>query len=93
MTCFSNGTLTVCQPTIQEVKKWRRICRSCTFRATFLGWHQEWYGWHVTCLNCGEVWQDGEWGERPFERGWRQQNIAAARRVWKRHQASARGGP
>lgn len=85
MGCHTSGNLTVCMPTIHDVKKWRRLCPSCTFRATHLGWFQEWYGWHITCLNCGESWQDGEWCPRPFEPKWREKNIAAARRMWKRH--------
>jgi len=80
---FNNGHLIICCPTITRVKKWRRLCPSCTFRATMLGWFQEWYGWNVTCLHCGENWQDGEWSERPFAPGWRQHNIESARRVWK----------
>lgn len=36
----------------------------------------EWYGASVSCLNCGDVWNDGERQPRPFYRGWREQNIA-----------------
>lgn len=80
-----DGTVTICSPTVIDKKKWRCICPSCTFRTTHVGFFQEWYGWHRTCLNCGEEWQDGEWGERPFEPGWRARNIAAARARWRKH--------
>lgn len=45
------------------------------------GWFQDWYGWEVTCLGCGDRWQDGERGERPFMRGWRKDSIAKAMRA------------
>ena len=85
MTCLhsTDGTLVICRPTILRRMKWRRTCPSCTFRTTHVGFFAEWYGWHVTCLNCGEEWQDGEWVERPFAPHWRQDNIAAARKQWK----------
>jgi len=35
----------------------------------------EWYGPSVTCLGCGESYQDGERCERPFARGWRKKSI------------------
>ena len=44
------------------------------------GWFQDWYGWRITCLGCGEQWQDGEMGERPFRPRWRKDNIAKAMR-------------
>lgn len=34
----------------------------------------EWYGAQVTCAGCGEEWNDGERGERPFMPGWRTKN-------------------
>lgn len=76
-------SLVICMPAVLDKKKWRRVCPSCTFYATHVGFFQEWYGWSVTCLNCGEEWQDGEWGERPFVQGWRSKNIEAARKRWK----------
>lgn len=42
MPCLYGENIVVCRPTITAVKKWRRICPSCTFRATHLGWHQQW---------------------------------------------------
>lgn len=75
----------ICWTRVDEIKKWRRRCPSCTFYTTHLGWFQERYGWNVTCLNCGEAWQDGERCPRPFAPGWRQQNIASAKQIWKEH--------
>jgi hypothetical protein len=74
--------LHICYSRMDETKKWRRRCPSCTFRTTMFGWFQEWYGWHITCLHCGEQWQDGCQVERPFMSGWRKRNIAEARRLW-----------
>lgn len=54
---------------------------------------QEWYGWHITCLKCGESWQDGEMLPRPFCRGWREERIINAKKRLKtarlQNQASA----
>lgn len=41
-----------------------------------------WYGDSFTCLNCGDQWSDGESRPRPFARGWRAKNIAAAKHEW-----------
>ena len=41
-------------------------------------WLQDWYGWEVTCLGCGEQWGDGEQLERPFRPRWRKDNVAEA---------------
>jgi hypothetical protein len=51
---------------------------------------QHWYGaeWH--CLGCGDRWQDGELGSRPFMRGWRKEAIARAKRDWAGVTVSAR---
>lgn len=59
----------------------RHDCPTCKKRTRFFGWFQEWYGWELTCLSCGEVFH-GEEGraERPFMRGWRKLSI---QRAWK----------
>lgn len=65
-------------------REWRRI-RFCPIegrRRRMYGWFQHWYGWTVTCLGCGDRWQDGELGARPFKRGWRREAIAAAKKAW-----------
>lgn len=55
---------------------WVMRCPSCKRRkAKFYGWFQEWYGWHNTCLECGEQFADGKWLERPWCPGWREENI------------------
>jgi len=53
-------------------------CPTCGEKADAFEWFQEWYGWHSTCLKCGDQWQDGELCPRPFRRGWRRENIANA---------------
>lgn len=40
------------------------------------------YGPDTTCTCCGDKWSDGELWERPFQRGWRQESIAAAAADW-----------
>lgn len=77
-------TIFVCSP--QPIK--RRIvigvCPDCKKRTRFLCFCVEWYGWGKTCLRCGREWNDGEWTALPFERGARQNNIAAAKRRWRK---------
>lgn len=74
-------------------RKIRRRCPTCEKRTTFYCFFQEWYGWMVTCIACGERWEDGERLPRPFAPGWRKDNIRSARRRWQRFQAGhARGG-
>lgn len=54
-------------------------CPSCERQeAQFYGWCQEYYGWYLTCTECGEQFADGEWLERPFYPGWREENILKA---------------
>ena len=53
-------------------------CPTCKQDARFLCRFQEWYGWNVTCLQCGDSWNDGELSPRPFMRGWRKLAIEAA---------------
>ena len=53
-------------------------CPNCSKRTRFFAWFQEWYGWHSTCLTCGDQWQDSDAMPRPFMRGWRKKNIDKA---------------
>lgn len=64
------------------IRKPVRDCPHCKTRRRMLECFQEWYGWTNTCLTCGEMWTDGEWHPRPFERGWRKANIDSANKVW-----------
>ncbi len=41
-----------------------------------------WYGWTNYCTGCGDRWQDGERGERPFARGWRGDAIRHAEKMY-----------
>jgi len=74
----------VCSP----ISTHRRIvageCPTCGKWTRFMGFFYEWYGWHETCLRCGDKWSDGELLERPFMRGWRAKNIEAAKKEWRR---------
>ena len=60
--------------------------RKRRFYATFA----HWYGWSFVCLGCGDRWQDGERGERPFVRGWRAEAIRHAKAGWDRVAVSSR---
>ena len=66
--------------TFSDVRAVRVFCPTCRpFRVAAVAAFQEWYGWFVTCLRCGESWEDGEMLPRPFMRGWRAHSIASAR--------------
>ena len=69
------------RPPVMENRRSRRHCPTCKRRTTFACFLYQWYGWDVTCLACGENWQDGEHAERPFAPGWRKANIDAAKRL------------
>jgi hypothetical protein len=53
-------------------------CSTCETERGFLLEHYEWYGWMLTCLSCGDQWEDGERLERPFRRAWRKAAVAEA---------------
>ena len=75
----------VCAPSADDVRAVRIRCHSCERLTGFVIRHYEWYGWHLTCLRCGDQWADGERLERPFARGWRRRNIEAARSLYRRY--------
>lgn len=60
---------------------YRRLlhCPTCERRRRFVIHWELWYGDAATCLGCGDRWMDGERGERPFARGWREKAKAKAR--------------
>lgn len=65
-------------------KSMRNHCPTCERRTWKLAWFYEWYGWNVTCLLCGERWQDGERSDRPFKPRWRRESIDLAKKYWRR---------
>lgn len=42
------------------------------------------YAPEETCTNCGDSWCEGSLQERPFQRGWRQEAINRAVKLWDR---------
>ena len=71
----------LCRPTITARRVRILRCPTCARRRRMWAWFQEYYGWHITCLTCGDAWQDGEMCPRSFARGWRAASVAAARRM------------
>lgn len=69
----------------------RHYCPTCEKRTTFYGLFQDWYGWLITCLTCGDRWQDGEMLPRPFERGWREKSVERAKRAMREWKAKGGG--
>ena len=62
----------------------RRYCPTCENRTRFACLFQDWYGWLITCLSCGDRWQDGELMPRPFAPGWRKNSVEKAKRAMER---------
>jgi hypothetical protein len=64
----------------------RRIgCPTCKRIRFMVIAHAPWLGTDVTCLRCGEHWQDGVRADRPFKRGWRKTSIKAAKDLYRKH--------
>lgn len=61
----------------------RQDCPTCKRRTFFVGFYTPWYGIDVTCLKCGDSWQDDEMLDRPFCRGWRKDAIERVKRRWR----------
>lgn len=64
-------------------------CIHCEKSRFFVVASQEWYGRIGTCLKCGEQFGDDEWLARPFARGWRKENIANAKKVFRQRKGIA----
>lgn len=65
----------------------RRIltCWNCKTKRRVVQIYQGlWYADHFYCCHCGDGWGDGETMPRPFQRGWRDRAIKAAREYWDR---------
>jgi len=64
----------------------RRIihCPFCERRQEMVVRHEPWYGQTTMCTGCGDSWQDGELGWRPFKRNWRKEAVARHRALWDR---------
>ncbi len=59
-----------------------RVCPTEGKRARMVDAFAPWYGWTNYCCGCGDRWQDGERGERPFARAWRKDAIARAKKMY-----------
>ena len=85
MPCYVNETMALCRPTWSKVRQPVIECFNCKVRRRCLARFQDWYGWTITCLTCGDSWQDGEMIERPFQRGWRKEAVARAKKFWREY--------
>ncbi len=63
----------------------RQPCPTCEKPRFFVCTFQHWYGWEFICLKCGEWFDEEGRMERPFRPRWREDNKAAARRMWRAH--------
>ena len=83
MTCRYFAGAIVCGSPVGVVRRKYLDCPVCERRTRFvIRFGGAWYGSTGTCCRCGDSWQDGEQGERPFARGWRKEAIAIAQQEW-----------
>ena len=85
MTCMTiEPNVTVCTAGIREIRRRVFDCPVCKHRRRFVVVEPEspYCSSTMTCLACGDSWQDGELLERPFQRGWREKAKAKARGRW-----------
>ncbi len=69
----------ICAPRPVTIKMVENDCPTCKKKTEFLFESYEWYGGEITCLNCGDRWNEDGRAERPFMRGWREKSIANAK--------------
>jgi hypothetical protein len=75
----------ICWRNISKRKVEKQHCPTCESEQEFYCEFEEWYGWTVTCLNCGDRWMDGELCPRPFARAWRKESVEYARNQATQH--------
>jgi hypothetical protein len=68
----------------------RECCPNCQRRRRMVFVTYKWYGGRVTCLRCGDAWDEDGRCERPFARGWRPKAIRAAWSAYVRYVASGK---
>lgn len=71
-------------PPVVRFELFRTECPECGEPSWFFSRGWEWYADRLTCLGCGDEFSEDGRMERPFCRGWRQSNIAAAIKSLKR---------
>lgn len=61
-----------------------RYCPICERRRRFVFASFEWYSSIAYCCGCGDAWGEDGRMARPFRRGWREEAIASAKRLWEK---------
>lgn len=76
------GGVIVCGPPRGVYRRAIRQCPICKRRRrAIVRWDGAWYGTTDYCA-CGDSWQDGELGYRPFQKGWRKKAQERFRAMW-----------
>ena len=89
--------MSICAPALDEVAIMHGRCPCCKKpRARFLRMsYGPYYGGDLTCLYCGDGWNEEGRKERPLYRYWRRDSIAYARKTIARYRKArelVRGG-
>ena len=77
-------TLHIHAPQPTEKRIVRTECPTCERRTYFVDFFTPYYGWVMTCLKCGDKWEDGERLPRPFKPRWRAESKARAKARYRR---------
>lgn len=82
MTCYAGTNVIACGPPPGVYHRRILACPVCERRRRhIIRWDGAWYGTTVYCA-CGDRWQDGSLGYRPFVKGWRKKAQAEFRAMW-----------
>lgn len=74
----------ISRPSVSAARNDVGDCPVCKRPQVFYSWFEYWRGWHSTCSNCGDSWQDGEHCPRPYFCGpWRKGARQRARVLWR----------
>ena len=82
----------ICFGRVKSMDVVRERCPTCSspsvpyYRAMVQS-HEKWYGFSLTCLRCGESWEDGEMRPRPFAPRWREHRVASTKARLRRWRA------
>jgi hypothetical protein len=82
--CQTFAGAIICQ---QPYVRTARHCATCGRVRPMAGTYGHWYGASLTCLGCGDHYEDECWPQRsprPFCRGWQTDAINEAHFMWTR---------
>jgi len=74
----------VCAPRPVKIDRIKRDCPTCEKETIFQEEVYEWYGGQITCLMCGDRWNEDGRANRPFARNWKVDRLDGVNRTWEK---------